>query len=126
MRGILLCISIVALSSAANAEVWIATCAGKDLEYVQAVGGRGDLHLGQGNGTYQTITFTQTFHDAETVCGAVDTGQKPVIPVVQICASKSQQAIYLLLHRHKGPPAPDEAPYCHAVVTVIPGSNSSQ
>lgn len=105
-----------------DAKTWVAVCMdGKDAQYTQIVGGTGYFHLGDDNGSYQTLRLTQTFYDGTAVCGAVDTKLPPgTTPIGQVCANKSRNTIYFKYREAKDTALPDEkvGVFCQAMVTV--------
>jgi hypothetical protein len=119
------CFALAALLAmqAARADIWVSTCTARDLQYNQTIGGKGIVHIGNGDGTYQSVRLTQTFYDGTSVCGTTDTGQQePFIPLAEICASRSRDSIYVLTKPAKGKDqsgAMTETPFCRAQITVL-------
>ncbi len=129
MRKLFLVVAVAALASVAahaaketKAKSWVAVCMdGKDAQYTQTIGGVGYFHLGDDNGSYQTLRLTQTFYDGTAVCGAVDTKLPAgTTPIGQVCANRSRNTIYFKYRDAKDTTLPDEkvGVFCQAMVTV--------
>jgi hypothetical protein len=128
MRRLLFAVALAALATTsanaakdAKSKDWVAVCTdGKDAQYTQTIGGVGYFHLGDDNGSYQTLRVSQTFYDGTAVCGAVDTKLPPgATPIGQVCANKSRETIYFKYRDAKDTNLPDEkvGVFCKAMIT---------
>jgi hypothetical protein len=96
MRWLLLAAGL-ALTSAANAQDWIAVCYGKDSQYTQTVGGAGFFHVANNNGTYDTQKLVQSYHDGNIVCGTADSrAPRAMSEVAEVCADKTKKTISVM------------------------------
>jgi hypothetical protein len=121
MRTLLFAAALAALSSAANAEDWIAVCYGQDVQYTQKVGGAGYFHVAYLNGTYDTQKLLQSFHDGNTVCGVPDPkAPRAQSDVAEVCADKAKKTISVLFQRYAGSRVTpkDAKPFCDARVSI--------
>ncbi len=121
MRILFLAAALAALTSAANAEDWIAICYGQDVQYTQTIGGKGFFHVANNNGTYDTQKLVQSYYDGNIVCGTADTrAPRANSEVSEVCADKAKKTIsvmYLNDTQHRI--APENAKlFCTARVSV--------
>lgn len=123
MRKLALLAALMASTAvAANAATWVATCNdGKNLQYVQTIGGPGYLYLKTAKDYFQTAQLKQTSATDLIVCGAViGNVASGVTPVAQICMNKSHQVITI---KYRNPAAAsgdaqDAGEFCAAAVTL--------
>jgi hypothetical protein len=121
MRTLLLAAALAALTSAANAEDWIAVCYGQDAQYTQTVGGKGYFHVANNNGTYDTQKLVQSHYDGNILCGTADPkAPRALSEVSEVCADKTKKTISVMfLSDTAHPVTPGNAkPYCAARVGV--------
>jgi len=109
-------------AAAANAASWVAVCNdGKNVQYIQTVGGVGFLYLKTDKEFYQTARLSQISFDGETLCGAVhDNAATGAEPVTQVCINKAHQEITLKYKDPtvKGGALQDVGAFCPATVTI--------
>ena len=97
MRVLLLAAGLAALTTAANAEDWIAVCYGQDSQYTQTVGGPGFFHVANNNGTYDTQKLVQTYYDGNVLCGTADSrAPRAMSEVAEVCADKTKKTISVM------------------------------
>ena len=117
-KAILIAALAASTATAANATTWVATCNdGKNLQYVQTVGGAGYLYLKTAKDYFQTARLSQTSAGDSVVCGAVRDNSAAV---TEVCINKSRQTISLK-YRNPGAPnaeAQDAGEFCAAAVTL--------
>ena len=96
MRLLLLAAGLL-LTTAANAQDWIAVCYGKDSQYTQTIGGPGYFHVANNNGTYDTQKLVQSFYDGNIVCGTADSRAPTAMSeVAEVCADKVKKTISVM------------------------------
>ena len=96
MRLLLLAAGLL-LTTAANAQDWIAVCYGKDSQYTQTIGGPGYFHVANNNGTYDTQKLVQSFYDGNIVCGTADSRAPTAMSeVAEVCVDKVKKTISVM------------------------------
>ena len=122
MRKLILFAALaVSTAVAADATTWVATCNdGKNVQYVQTIGGAGYLYLKTAKDYFQTAQLKQTVVSDSIVCGAVIGNVAAGAPALtQVCMNKSRQAI-TIKYRNPGAggDAQDAGEFCAAAVTL--------
>lgn len=123
MHKVLLVTAFAASTAvSAHATTWVANCTdGKNVQYVQTIGGAGYLYLKTAKDYFQTARLSQVSAGETVVCGAVQgNAAAGAPPVTQICIDKSRQIISL---KYRNPDVPNAAvqevgEFCAAVVTL--------
>jgi hypothetical protein len=123
MRKLILFTALAAVTAvAANATTWVATCNdGKNVQYVQTLGGAGYLYLKTAKDYFQIAQLKQTSAADTVVCGAViGNVVGNAAPLTQVCMNKSRQIITL---KYRNPATAagegqDAGEFCAAAVTL--------
>ena len=123
MRKIILIAAMAVLApTAANAQTWIAACNdGMDLQYTQTVGGKGILHIGKDDGTYQGIALVQNSYNGTVICSVGDDHTPPNGDhALKVCADRSSGFVTLKYKdtTGQGQSISDAQPYCRAIVSL--------
>jgi opacity protein-like surface antigen len=121
MRALFLSAAVALAAPAAYATDWIAICYGQDAQYTQTIGGAGYIHVGNGDGTYNTQKLKQTYYDGKIICGSADpNAPRSADNIAEVCANKTKNTISVMYGSDvaKGLKPENATPYCNARVSV--------